>query len=96
MHESVIHCLTMRNSCCCNAERKVTHKRVERHTQPDYSQVYTGISTAEIPSIVSDMRRDDVMRLMRARATFALAFSHNDNDNEAHATLRFHRVANAL
>lgn len=31
MHESVIRYLVMRNSCRRNAERKVTHKRVEKH-----------------------------------------------------------------
>lgn len=75
MHESVIHCLTMQNSCCRNAKRKVTHKRMERHATWLPASLYL----CKIPSIGSDMRRDDVMRLMRARAAFALAFSHNDN-----------------
>lgn len=41
---------------------------VRKDTQPDYAQVYPGISAAEIPSIGSNVRRDDVMRLMRAKA----------------------------
>jgi uncharacterized iron-regulated protein len=67
MHESVTHCVAMRNSCCRNAERKVTHVYAWKDTQPDYAQVYSGISAAEIPSIGSNVSRDDVMRLMRAK-----------------------------
>jgi len=70
MHESVTYCVAMRNSCCRNAERKVTHIYVRKDTQPDYAQVYPGISATEIPSIGSNVRRDDVMRLMRAKAIF--------------------------